>query len=690
MSFEPLWKQPEYSALLERVNLCDTVTIRHSLLGVSVSAMVIETVYDTLAERYKSISLGQSKSSMITTISAVQSSVDKVESTVGRFPKLLQTAIGKAIGLITGQSGGYVVIHTSEENGQPYELLILDAPSIDDAVNVWRWNVGGLGFSHNGYNGPYETAITADGQIVADFITSGSLVANIIKAGVIQSQDGSSYWDLETGEVVIRGYASSDAIESVTRDIEGLDTTVSNHSERLSEFQSSVDGLNSYVSGMTETMQTLESSVSGEQQKVLEMQQQVSELQHSVEGLSVSVQEQFAGGINYIKNSAGLNGVTDDWVTTGVVTTDNSTDVQSNTTSDSCFVLEDTSTLMQTITGVVPGAYTVSVRAKKTGADYTAYFRVQYSGNKYAYLFNTTETFGWTEYSAVIDDVQDGTIIVCSTGSAITVGKIAKSGSVTVTLSVTDSRGYTAETSQTVTVIPYTKPKISSITLRRTNDIEAEMQLKFSGSISAVTVNGTQKNSVVYVRYRYKKTSESSYGSYTSIYSGTTKSGTSFSYSNLELCSLDANTSYDFHLQIQDKLYSLSGLDLYFTVPQGTPLIALRKKKVGINTPEPQATLDVDGSIHMNGVNVHGKMGRVDGSTTDRNNVKTPGYYFAYSASTEKHFPTTTIGMLEVFLPESYFIQQRYTVYDGSRMYIRGNYGGTWSSWHTVSLTAVI
>ena len=412
VSFEPLWKQPEYSALLERVNLCDTVTIRHPLLGVSVSAMVIQTVYDTLAERYTSISLGQSKSSMITTVSEVQSSVEKVESSIGKFPKLLQTAISKATGLITGQSGGYVVINTDSESGQPYELLILDAPSIDEAVNVWRWNVGGLGFSKNGYNGPYETAITADGQIVADFITSGSLVANIIKAGVIQSQDGSSYWDLETGEVVIRGYASSDAIESVTRDIEGLDTTVSNHSERLSEFQSSVDGLNSYVSGMTETMQTLESSVSGEQQKVLEMQQQVSDLQHSVEGLSVSVQEQFAGGINYIKNSAGLNGVTDDWETTGVVTTDNSTDVQSNTTSDSCFVLGDTSTLMQTITGVVPGAYTVSVRAKKTGADYTSYFRVQYNGNKYAYLFNTTETFGWTEYSAVIDDVQDGTIIV--------------------------------------------------------------------------------------------------------------------------------------------------------------------------------------------------------------------------------------------------------------------------------------
>nr|DAZ70310.1 MAG TPA: tail protein [Caudoviricetes sp.] len=216
VSFEPLWKQPEYSALLERVNLCDTVTIRHSALGVSVSAMVIETVYDTLAERYKSISLGQSKSSMITTISEVQSTVDKVESTVGRFPKLLQTAIGKATGLITGQSGGYVVIHTAEENGQPYELLILDAPSIDEAVNVWRWNVGGLGFSNSGYNGPYETAITADGQIVADFITSGSLVANIIKVGVIQSQDGSSWWDLESGEVVLRAYATSKEVTEVS------------------------------------------------------------------------------------------------------------------------------------------------------------------------------------------------------------------------------------------------------------------------------------------------------------------------------------------------------------------------------------------------------------------------------------------------------------------------------------------
>lgn len=64
---------------------------------------------------------------------------------------------------------------------------------------------------------------------------------------------------------------------------------------------------------------------------------------------------------------------------------------------------------------------------------------------------------------------------------------------------------------------------------------------------------------------------------------------------------MDAGSSYDFHLQIQDRLFSLSSLDVYFVVPQGTPLVALRKQKVGINTPNPQATLDVGGNMRVNG-----------------------------------------------------------------------------------------
>lgn len=222
ISFEALWKQPEYAAVLERVALCDTVTVRHSELGISEHVKVIKTVYDTLAEKYVSITLGSAKASLLSTISDTTQSIENIVQKVDRFPSLMQSAINSATKLITGQKGGYVVLH-GDETGQPYELLVLDSPNIADAVNVWRWNVGGLGFSSNGYNGPYETAITSDGQIVADFITSGSLVANIIKAGVLSSVDGSSYWNLETGEVVLRAYATTETVEETNSRIDEIE-----------------------------------------------------------------------------------------------------------------------------------------------------------------------------------------------------------------------------------------------------------------------------------------------------------------------------------------------------------------------------------------------------------------------------------------------------------------------------------
>lgn len=222
ISFEPLWKQPEYAAVLERVSLCDRVTVRHVNLGVQATAKVTKTVYDSLAEKYVSVTLGSIRNSLIDSVSDTQAAIENTANKVERLPSLMASAIQNATNLITGQTGGYVVLHTESENGQPYELLILDAPSIDDAVNVWRWNVGGLGFSSHGYNGPYETAITADGQIVANFITSGTLVANIIKAGILSSQDGSSYWNLETGEVVLRAYATTETVEETNSRIDEI------------------------------------------------------------------------------------------------------------------------------------------------------------------------------------------------------------------------------------------------------------------------------------------------------------------------------------------------------------------------------------------------------------------------------------------------------------------------------------
>ena len=86
--------------------------------------------------------------------------------------------------LIVGNEGGFLRINT-DINSHPYEMVIMNTADINTADKVWRWNNGGLGFSSTGYNGTYGTAITQDGQIVANFITTGVLNANVIKAGVI-------------------------------------------------------------------------------------------------------------------------------------------------------------------------------------------------------------------------------------------------------------------------------------------------------------------------------------------------------------------------------------------------------------------------------------------------------------------------------------------------------------------------
>jgi cytoskeletal protein CcmA (bactofilin family) len=110
----------------------------------------------------------------------------------------LQEARDNATAMINSAMGGYVV---KTQN----ELLIMDTNDTETATKVWRWNMNGLGYSYNGYKGPYETAITADGRIVADFITTGVLSAVIIKSGILKSLDGSNYFDLEKGMCQFNG-----------------------------------------------------------------------------------------------------------------------------------------------------------------------------------------------------------------------------------------------------------------------------------------------------------------------------------------------------------------------------------------------------------------------------------------------------------------------------------------------------
>ena len=96
-----------------------------------------------------------------------------------QIPNAKQEAVEKATELLTKFNGGYVVKKAGE-------LFISDNEDIDKAQHVWRWNINGLGYSSTGIDGPYGLAITMDGKIVADFITTGTMSAERINGGTLK------------------------------------------------------------------------------------------------------------------------------------------------------------------------------------------------------------------------------------------------------------------------------------------------------------------------------------------------------------------------------------------------------------------------------------------------------------------------------------------------------------------------
>ena len=125
--------------------------------------------------------------------SNIVTKLDKIQAEWSdTWDEYMEGVIKDATDLIKNGINGYVVVNKNE-------ILIMDTDSKETAVNVWRWNSGGLGFSSNGYNGIYSTAMTKDGKIVADMITAGVMNAKIIKAGVLQSLNNKTWINMENG-----------------------------------------------------------------------------------------------------------------------------------------------------------------------------------------------------------------------------------------------------------------------------------------------------------------------------------------------------------------------------------------------------------------------------------------------------------------------------------------------------------
>ena len=287
----------------------------------------------------------------------------------------LAARLNMATAMMTSAFGSHFI----EQNG---ELFMMDDEDPAQAQIVWRWNINGFAKSSTGIDGPYTTALTFD-----DTFLTGVIDALIIRGDLIEANSISA-------EKIQQGYTDgvlSQAFTAAQGYVQALFTDLNN-------YLSNTDG-----TGQLDVLQ-----------------QDIAAIQATINGLNIDFSEAFRGGINYAHNSAGLNGLSDDWtVTGGTVVTMQSSDTKNSTVSNSCFRLSVDAVLTQTIDTVVLGQpYTISAKVKKTGSLLSEVY-VVYNGNTVGKLFSSSDSgYSWQDCHFTIDSIQSNTLqIVAMTRS---------------------------------------------------------------------------------------------------------------------------------------------------------------------------------------------------------------------------------------------------------------------------------
>lgn len=152
----------------------------------------------------------------------VQQVVAKAREDLNQGLRSLESTMAMQSDLITQALGFYPKI-VYDEDGRIKAVYMMSTPNSTPTTLVWAITSGGIGVSHTGIEGPYTSSWTMDDSILANSIT-----ANMVKTGVLQSVDGTSFYlDLDNG--VLRMDASSIALNgkqlgdfiSVTYDDQG-------------------------------------------------------------------------------------------------------------------------------------------------------------------------------------------------------------------------------------------------------------------------------------------------------------------------------------------------------------------------------------------------------------------------------------------------------------------------------------
>ena len=223
-SYLTRYSQPQLTMEVKAVDLADIENVDAIKLGDSVRIIaapfaVDQWLYLTQIER----DLQNIDKNSITLSGYVRSGRSLTSQTLGtaetvkNLPSkssILEAARKNALEILNGTDGGYVTFETNS-NDQITELRIANNLDYSQATKCWRWNLGGLAYlSRASASDPWTvvTAATMDGGFVADFITTGTLIAN----------NGVFELNMSTGQVTMANGDFTGKISSTNGSIGGF------------------------------------------------------------------------------------------------------------------------------------------------------------------------------------------------------------------------------------------------------------------------------------------------------------------------------------------------------------------------------------------------------------------------------------------------------------------------------------
>ena len=155
----------------------DLIHVKHPLIDIQ--TRVQEYTYNIVSKRVESLVFGNYSRDVKKRFDAIK---DDIKSIKGNSSNL-EALVGHQTDLINSlNKDGHLYI---DEN----QMMVLDKLPMKDARNVWRWNLGGLGFSENGIESPFKQAWTIDGKFNTDFIAANSIMTNQLHSDVGSSLD---------------------------------------------------------------------------------------------------------------------------------------------------------------------------------------------------------------------------------------------------------------------------------------------------------------------------------------------------------------------------------------------------------------------------------------------------------------------------------------------------------------------